>query len=291
MNTNHNEERIRLQKLEGWISIIANIALFAVKYWAGIVTGSIAIIADAWHTLTDSVSSVAVVLSARMSSKPADSEHPFGHGRIELIASLFIAALLFVVAYSFLVEAWERFSSGRVVGYGPLAIIVTAVSVIAKEILAQYAFRLGRKTRSEVLRSDGWHHRSDAVSSVIILAGIFLSRYAWWIDSMLAAMVALLIGYAAWRIFSRTISSILGEPPDQSMISEIRKIGSEVDEFASDFHHFHFHNYISHSELTFHLRLPGNMTIEKGHEIADRIEKRIREKLGIEATIHIEPGK
>lgn len=289
MNKYLHSERLRLQKQEGWVSIVANLSLFALKYWAGIVTGSIAIIADAWHTLTDSVSSVAVVLSARISSKPADREHPFGHGRIELIASLFIAALLFVVAYSFLREAWDRYSEGKIVEYGLFAIIVTLVSVLAKEALAQYAFRLGKKTGSEVLQADGWHHRSDAVSSLVILAGIFLARYIWWIDSLLAAVVAILIGYAAVRIITRTISSILGEPLDPYLVSEINSIGDEAGGYASEFHHFHYHNYISHSELTFHLRLPGEMTIEEGHEIADKIENKIREKFGIEATIHIEP--
>ena len=291
MSTTLHSERLKHQKVEGWMSIIANISLFIIKYWAGIATGSIAIIADAWHTLTDSVSSLAVVLSARISSKPADRQHPFGHGRIELIASLFIAGLLFIVAYSFIREAWERYRSGEIVDYGLAAVIVTAISVIVKELLAQYAFRLGKKTGSEVLKADGWHHRSDAASSLVILLGIFLAKHVWWIDSFLAAVVSLLIGYAGFRIVARTISSILGEPLDPSLIKEIRIIGNEVGGYARDFHHFHYHNYISHSELTFHLRLPGDMPIDKGHEIADKIENRIREKFGIEATIHIEPIK
>jgi cation diffusion facilitator family transporter len=273
------------------VSIVANITLFALKYWAGIVTGSIAIIADAWHTLTDSVSSLAVVISARISSKPADSQHPFGHGRIELIASLFIAALLFIVAFSFISEAWERYRAAEIVKYGTAAVIVTCISIIVKELLAQYAFRLGRKTGSEVLKADGWHHRSDAASSVVILIGIFLAKHLWWIDSLMAAIVSILIGYAGFKIIARTISSILGEPLDPSLIKEIRNIGDEIGGYAKDFHHFHYHNYISHSELTFHLRLPGGMPINKGHEIADKIESRIREKYGIETTIHIEPVK
>ncbi len=291
MSSSQHTERLKYQRTEGLISIFANIALFALKYWAGIVTGSIAIIADAWHTLSDSVSSFVVVLSAKISSKPADKDHPFGHGRIELIASLFIAVLLFIVAYSFIAEAWERFRTGRMVEYGPAAITVTVISVVVKELLAQYAFRMGNKTDSEILRADGWHHRSDAISSLVILVGIFLSKYLWWIDSLLAALVSLLIGYAASRIVARTISSILGEPPEKALISKVRAIAAESGDDATDLHHFHYHNYISHSELTFHLRLPRDMSIEEGHDIADRIEYKIREKLGIEATIHIEPVK
>ncbi|MFO7573868.1 MAG: cation transporter dimerization domain-containing protein, partial [Bacteroidales bacterium] len=152
-------------------------------------------------------------------------------------------------------------------------------------------FRMGRKSGSEVLKADGWHHRSDAASSLVILIGIFLADHILWIDSLLAAIVSLLIGYAGLKIVTGSISSILGEPLDPSLIKEIRIIGNEVGGYARDFHHFHYHNYISHSELTFHLRLPGDMSIDKGHEIADKIENRIREKFGIETTIHIEPIK
>lgn len=284
-----NAVRIRSQKQEGWISVIVNVLLFGLKYWAGIASGSVAIIADAWHTLTDSVSSVAVILSAGMSSKPPDKDHPFGHGRFELITSLFISVLLFIISYGFIREAWDRFESRQGAVYGTLAITITILSVVAKEILARYAFRLGRVTDSQVLKADAWHHRSDAVSSLVILAGIFAGRYIWWIDSVLALIVALMIGYAAWQIVTKTISSLLGEPMEPETIAHIRTIGKEICGSATDFHHFHYHNYISHSELTFHLRLPGGMSITEGHEIADRIEKEIREKLGIETTIHLEP--
>ncbi|MBE0673119.1 MAG: cation transporter [Bacteroidales bacterium] len=286
-----NIARLKSMKLEGWISVIANILLFGVKYWAGIVSGSIAIIADAWHTLSDSVSSLAVLIGARFSSKPPDKDHPFGHGRVEMVVSLFIAVFLFIIAYGFVAEAWDRYSERQITVYGPIAIIVTAISVISKEILARYAFSLGNKTGSEVLKADGWHHRSDAVSSLVILVGIFAGRYLWWIDSLLAVIVAILIAHAAWQIVSKSISAILGEPVDQELIDSIREIGGSVSSLVTDFHHFHNHNYISHSEITFHIRLPGGMTIEEGHRITDSIEKKVKEVIGVESTIHLEPIK
>src|SRR6056297_2440497 len=97
----HEYNRTKLGNTEGWLSITANVALFILKYWAGLVSGSVAIIADAWHTLTDSVSSIIVLVGMKISKKPADREHPFGHGRAELIASLFIGVLLAVIAYNF----------------------------------------------------------------------------------------------------------------------------------------------------------------------------------------------
>lgn len=284
-------DRIRYQKLEGWISVIFNLILFGVKYWAGIVSGSLAIIADAWHTLSDSVSSIAVVLSARFASRPADRDHPFGHGRIELIVSIFIAGMLFFVAYSFISDAWDKLQTREATEYGTIAIVVTVVSVVTKELLARYAYRLARITGSEILKADGWHHRSDAVSSLVVLAGIFAGNLFWWIDSLLAALVALLIAWAAWKIVSGSVSALLGEPLNIESVDRIKAIGQEVTGVASDFHHFHHHNYISHSEVTFHMRLPGDYTISHGHKLVDQIEKEIRKEMGIEATIHLEPIK
>ena len=179
MTTN---KKNRLAYIEGWLSIFTNIILFGLKYWAGIVTGSVAIIADAWHTLSDSISSVIVLIGIKISDKPADKEHPFGHGRAELIASMIIGVLLAIIAFNFVLESIEKLKDHESVVYGKLAIIVTIVSILSKEMLAQYAFWAGRKIKSPILKADGWHHRSDAISSILILIGIFIGKYFWWVD-------------------------------------------------------------------------------------------------------------
>ena len=163
---------------EGWISIMTNLLLFGVKYWAGIVSGSIALIADAWHTLTDSVSSVIVLIGGKLSSKPADEEHPFGHGRAEHIAAIIIGMLLALVAFDFVLSAIEKFNSGEGGRFGTIAIVVTVLSIVGKEALAQYAFWAYRKTGSSILKADAWHHRTDSLSSIVILVGILVGKYS-----------------------------------------------------------------------------------------------------------------
>ena len=148
---------------EGWLSIIGNIFLFVLKYWAGIVTGSIALIADAWHTLSDSVSSVIVLIGGKISQKPADEEHPFGHGRAEHIAAIIIGVLLAIVAFDFIVSSIEKFGTHEKTVFGTIAWIVTIVSILVKEGMAQYAFWAAKKANSSILRADGWHHRTDAL--------------------------------------------------------------------------------------------------------------------------------
>lgn len=275
--------------LEGWVSILINIVLFALKYWAGIVSGSVAIIADAWHTLSDSISSAIVIIAARASKKPADKEHPFGHGRAQLIASIVIGVFLALVAFNFILESITRLRMHESANYGKVAIIVIVISILGKEFLAQFAFWTGRKSKNPSLRADGWHHRSDAISSVVVLTGIFVSDYFWWIDGALGIAVALLLFYASWEIFKESISPLLGEEPDEEFIEKIKKICYEESNMEIYLHHLHLHDYVDHKELTFHVRLPGNMKVSEAHDISTRIERRIRNDFGISSTIHFDP--
>lgn len=279
----------KLSYSEGWISIAVNIVLFALKYWAGVVTGSIAIIADAWHTLSDSFTSIIVIVGVKISTKPADKEHPFGHGRAEWIASIIIGILLALIAFEFISESIQRLRSRESVHYGVIAIAVTIISILMKEALAQYAIWAGKKTNSKAVMADAWHHRSDALSSLIILIGIFFSRFFWWIDGVLGIIVALLILYAAFDVLKDSVSPMLGKEPPEDLIKQIKKLCWESVGEEVHAHHFHIHDYGGHTELTFHIRLPQKMTLEEAHDIANRIENYIKSELDIDATIHIDP--
>ncbi len=131
--------------IEGTLSIVGNLLLFGLKYWVGIMSGSLALIADAWHTLSDSASSVVVVGSERISSRRADERHPFGHGRYQQIASIFIAFLLGIVAWEFFTGSIEKFKAQESAQFGTLAIGVTILSIVSKEAMAQYAYYTYRK--------------------------------------------------------------------------------------------------------------------------------------------------
>ncbi len=274
----------------GYISIVGNIILFIVKYWGGIVSGSVAILADAWHTLSDSLSSLVVLIGAKISTRPADKEHPFGHGRAELIAAILIGMMLVGVSWEFFTKAYENFIGHQSVRYSWVAICVVSLSIISKELMAQYAFHISRKTDSESVRADGWHHRSDALSSLIILLGISIGRHFWWVDSVLTVVVALLILYSAYEIIRNASSRLLGNPPSPKIIEHVQKIGNQVCQKELNIHHIHMHEYGTHREMTLHIELPGEWTLDRGHGIADELEANIRKELDIEATVHIDPS-
>jgi len=284
--------RSTAQIFEGILSVIVNAVLFAAKLWAGIITGSVALMADAWHTMSDSLTSIFVVIAAKLASKKPDKEHPFGHGRWELIASLLIAFILGMIGYEFLRDSIDRFINRESVVYGTLALVITAVSIIIKEVLAQIAFYLGRKHNNPVITADGWHHRSDSLSSVVVLAGMLVTRFItglWWMDSVLGIFCALAIFYAAFKVMKEAITKVLGEAVTPEFIDELKLEIKKLYGSDLNLHHVHIHNYISQKELTLHIRLDNDATIKQGHDIASVIERMIKESFEMESTIHIEP--
>ncbi|MFW5886468.1 MAG: cation diffusion facilitator family transporter [Bacteroidota bacterium] len=283
------KKKINKGILATWLSIFINIGLFALKYWAGIVSNSVALLADAWHTLFDSVSSVAVLLGLKVSNIPADRKHPYGHGRAELIASLVVGILLAVVGFNFLAESIFKFQEREVFNYGPVAIWVTVASVIIKEVMARYSIIIGKKIKSNSLQADGWHHRSDAISSVVILIGIFLGGKFWWVDSVLGIFVSMMIFYTTYGIMKKTISVLIGENIDPKMKMEIQKLGNTINgNLYLDPHDFKLHHYGNHYELVFHISLPGSFSLSKAHEVASEYEKLVEKKYSIDTTIHVD---
>ena len=285
------DQHSKLGYREGLVSVILNLLLFVLKYYAGIASASLALIADAWHTLSDSLTSLVVILGIKLSSKKPDKEHPFGHGRWEQISALIIAILLALVGVEFMKDAIAKLRGHEAADFGWLAYLATVASIVLKEGLARYAFYIARKTGNAAVKADGWHHRSDALSSLMVLAGLFLSPYFWWIDSVLGMLISFMLFYAAYGIIREAVNKILGEEPSEEVIGKVEQIvKAEMGNVAYP-HHYHIHHYGDHIEFTFHIKVPGEETVEEAHRKATLIEMQIKTELKIDATIHIEPFK
>ena len=285
------DQHSKLGYREGLVSVILNLLLFVLKYYAGIASASLALIADAWHTLSDSLTSLVVILGIKLSSKKPDKEHPFGHGRWEQISALIIAILLALVGVEFMKDAIAKLRGHEAADFGWLAYLATVASIVLKEGLARYAFYIARKTGNAAVKADGWHHRSDALSSLMVLAGLFLSPYFWWIDSVLGMLISFMLFYAAYGIIREAVNKILGEEPSEEVIGKVEQIvKAEMGNVAYP-HHYHIHQYGDHIEFTFHIQVPGEETVEEAHRKATLIEMQIKTELKIDATIHIEPLK
>ncbi len=274
-----------------WISIFSNLVLFIIKYIAGTQINSIAVVADAWHSLSDTLTSIVVVAGFWIASKPPDKEHPYGHGRAESIAAVIVATLLAMVAFGFLVDSYDRIMGHVTVHYGSFAMIALLATIVVKEVLAQLSIRIGRKLNSPSLIADGWHHRSDSISSGAILLGAHFADSFWWIDGAMGLMVAMLLLQASYTIMKSSVSSILGENPSKEMIENMKVAAYDIHPEITDIHNIKVHSYGDYHELMFDMRLPPGMSVDDAHIIATDVEKAIYKDLGIRSTAHIEPHK
>lgn len=278
-----------LGMVEGWVSVAINSLLFGLKYWVGRASGSVSMVADAWHTLSDTLTSVVVIVGFLIMARPADREHPFGHARAEGITAIVIGVLLAVVGASFLLDSVRRLLNAQAAAFSVAAIVVFAASIVLKEALAQFAFWAGRKINSRAVSADGWHHRSDAIASALIVAGALAGRSVWWVDGALGIGVSLLILWAAVDIVRSSASPLLGEAVDPVTEMRIADLLRREHPDVGDVHHLHVHRYGAKAELTVHVRLPALMSVEEAHAISQRMEERIAGELGITATVHVEP--
>jgi len=275
---------------EGVFSVIINLLLFAIKLVLGIMVRSVSLLADAVHSLSDVITSVIVIFGIRIASKPPDRRHPFGHGRADLITSIVISCLLIVVAWEFLLSGFQRFRAPMPVHTDWFIISFLVVSILAKEFLYQLSAGLGRTVQSPTLIADAWHHRSDAISTVLVLVGFVSFIFgAYRLDGIMGMAVAVLIGLTGVTMIRRSASTLLGEAPSPFFIQNIKDITLGCNG-VTDVHHIHVHDYGGQTEITVHIRLKPNMHLDAAHAKATEVEQCIKDSVhGTEVTVHVEP--
>jgi cation diffusion facilitator family transporter len=281
--------RARIGLLEGWVGVIINTLLFAVKIALGLFTGSIALIADAVHTFADSGTSLVVILGFKMSRKPADMKHPFGHGRMESIASIVIAALLGVIALEMFHAAIDRIAEPQPVVAPAWVIAVVLVTLVIKELLSQFSFDLGKLINSDALVADGWHHRSDVLATGLVIVAFFGARYNLpLLDGIMGVAVAFIIAWAAWATMANAVGPLLGQPAPPEMYHEIRKIAMETAG-VRDVHDILVHRYGTLNIISLHVEVSDSETPNLLHEISEEIEDRLAERYPGHAIVHVDP--
>jgi len=285
-----NLSRKRIGYLEAWVSIIGNVLLFLLKLLIGVAINSLSLIADAFHSLSDVLTSIVVLVGFKFGEKPADKEHPFGHGRIEIIATLIIAFLLIVVTYDIGKSAILRIISPQKVKFSSIAIIFMIASAGFKEWMASFSIFLGKKINASSLIADAWHHRSDAIASLLVGLGLIFMRFnLYLIDGILALGVAILIGWIAVRLIIISSSTLIGEAPDSELISKISQISLSVPGVIN-MHDIYVHDYNTNKIISLHVEVNDNLLADVAHEIATTVEEKIKEKThAYNVTAHIDP--
>ena len=281
--------RSRIGKFQGWISIIVNGLMFFLKLSIGLIIGSISVIADAFHTLTDVISSGIVIWGFNEAKKPADKDHPYGHGRAEYVATLVIAILLIVAGIEFIESSIERIVNPTIVEPQWWMIISIIITIFIKIIVALYAEFLSSKIASSTLHADAWHHQADAISSFLVAFAMILGKYGYsQVDGWTGLIVAMFIMWSGFGIAKAAVDDLIGRPPTIEEINDIRQLSQNV-EGVMGVHDIAVHSYGKDKFASIHIEIDANENQMEAHNISENVEKILNSKLGVSPTVHVDP--
>ena len=273
--------------------MILNILLFAAKFTVGSLFGSVSITADAVNNLSDAGSQMISLISFRISAKPADREHPFGHARIEYVASMIVSFLILLIGIELLKESVSKILSPELPERSWVAVGVLGGSVLVKLWIGLFNRKIGKRIDSAVMRATAADSLSDAISTTAVLIStlilLLFPSLNVNLDAYMGVIVAVMILAAGVKILNETKNSILGEAPSDEIIKQITDL-VESTPGALGIHDLTVHNYgPGHVIAALHVEVDGKVDVFESHDMIDNIEQALRREYNIEATIHMDP--
>ena len=293
-NNNLKSERTASIQRISWFSLILNIVLSVLKFFAGIFAGSQAVVADSIHSFSDSFTDVAVIWGAKYWDLPPDTEHPHGHQRLEILLALCIAAALAFTACLMVYTSIIELHDHKTQTIGIVAAIAAFISVVVKEGLYRWTMVYAKKLHSQLLAVNAWHHRSDGLSSIPVTITSIIAYFKpdwYFLDHIGAVVVSLFIFIAAYKLGRPAFNQLIDAGASKEVTAKLKMIVSNTDDVIN------VHNlrtrYIGSSSIAvdMHVVVDGLLTVKQGHDIAEDIEARIAEQLpqAIDIVVHIEP--
>ena len=289
-NTKDSRVRERYGVLSGVVGIAVNVILSAFKIVFGKLTASISIYADGINNLFDAISSVISLVGFKISGKPADKDHPFGHGRIEYVSALILAFLIIHTGIDLLKDSISRFSQPNAVVFSVPAAVVLVVAILMKIWLAAFNRKIGKTINSLTVDAVVTDSLGDIAATTCSLIALIASRYTSLpIDAFMGAVVALVIVYAGVDIVKGTLGPLLGEPPEKETVDELEKLVLSHDGVVG-VHDLVLHTYGASKVMgSLHAEVPSDVDIMVSHDLIDLIEHEIKTELGMEISIHMDP--
>ena len=290
-NISNPAVRGRYGILSGCAGIAVNVILFAAKFFVGVITNSISITADAVNNLSDAGSCAVTVFGFKMSSKPADDEHPFGHGRIEYITAMVVSFIVLFMGFELLTQSVDKIRNPEDVKFSLTGAVIIAVSIFGKLWLALFNRKLGKKINSPAMTAVVADSLSDIAATSVTLIALVLSHFysSLHIDGWLGIIVAGFVLKAGYGIFKETLNSLIGEPPTRETVKTLEeKILSY--EKVTGIHDLILHNYGPDKFFgSVHVEMPSDFDVLYSHDIIDNIERDIMNEFGIMLSIHYDP--
>lgn len=282
--------REKIISLSGMIGIVCNALIFVIKLFLGITINSIAIISDAFNNLFDIASSIISIVTAKLANRPADNEHPHGHGRFEYIGSLGVAFIIFTVGFELFKRSYDRIIHPEPVDFNPWILLILGFTVLIKLWMFIYNRYLSKHLNSNINKATALDSLSDVVAtSLLILSMLIALITPLPIDGGMGIIIALMIMYSGFDVAKDMVGVLLGSNPDAEVILELEKILND-DPNILEAHDLQVHDYGPGRILgSVHVELSDTLNIVEAHRIIDALEKRIESTMGITLTIHIDP--
>ncbi|MGN0570978.1 MAG: cation diffusion facilitator family transporter [Candidatus Fimenecus sp.] len=289
-NTKSPAVRAAYGELSGAVGICVNLLLSAAKFFVGTITGSISISADAVNNLSDAGSSVVTLVSFKLAKKPADKDHPYGHGRIEYIAALIVSFLILMMGFELFKSSVDKIRDPSPVTYSTVALVILLLSIAAKLWLAYFNHRLGKKIDSAATKAVVSDSLSDTAATTVALAALLLSLVTDFpVDGWFGIVVALFIFRSGAEILKDTVGLLLGKPPEKEFFDEIEQEILSYDGVVG-VHDLIIHDYgPGRSFASVHAEVPANIDILQSHDTVDLIERDLQQKYGMLVSIHMDP--
>ncbi len=283
------------ERKEAYVSFAVNTLVWAIRLVAGLLTGSYALIADSWHSMSDNMTSLVVYVSSKLASKPPDEQHPYGHGRVADIGTLMVGLMLVGIAAYIPYEALTKYLAGYylIPEYASFGVATITLTALAKEGLARYAMRLAEETGSSLCKADGWHHRVDALTGLAILPvfvlevlGIRSSA----MDLVLAFAISGLVLYEGVNIAADSVNSLM-DATRKEMVDEITGLVMRL-KGVQEVHDVRVRSYGGNYFVELKIHVPPSMSVQEAHKLAELIEDEVKKKYRnvIEVLIHVEPS-
>lgn len=287
------QERIRSAYgvLCGVVGIILNILLFIGKTFAGVISGSISIMADAINNLSDAGASVVTLIGFKLAEQKPDAKHPFGHGRIEYVSGFIVAIVIFVMAFELFKSSIEKIIHPQSTRFSLPIIVILVVSILIKLYMAFYNHRVGKKIGSATVKAVAADSISDCVATLVVFICTLLNHYAdLQVDGYCGVVVSLFIFYAGFSAARDTLNPLLGQAPEQEFVKEIENIVLHFDNNISGVHDLIVHDYgPGRCMISLHAEVPADGDILQLHDIIDNLECKLAKEMGCKATIHMDP--
>jgi cation diffusion facilitator family transporter len=287
-----NEREKKIRKITLWGSLL-NAVLTVLKIISGLLITSTALIADGFHSLSDLFTDFLVLVGTKISSRPADKTHPYGHKKFETIVSQLMALILFAIGVGFIVSSGKAIVRHEHNFPGFIVLLVAILSVFSKEVLFYKTRVISRETESAALYANAWHHRSDSLSSVAVLLGGAAGLFGWGHGDQVATLVVgFMICGVGVKIFYECVIELTETSADKESIQTISQILSEQMDIAT-WHKLRTRSLGRELFLDVHICVNPGLSVQEGHDISNRLESEIREKLSkpVNILVHIEPDE